>query len=460
MAAKKTGNSKGESNVAQQSAVINPYALAELLTARRIDWKTVKDPPRLLESILQTPYQELFDPKYGGPLYMGLRLNKNLQLERVRSPLLDVQPTTQDNDLAVTDLDYVDLKKLADLAPRFGVKDLGSISIRSSEIEGQRYLRLTLDLPERDVLKRVARVYTPDITKTISFDPRLIPQKYDWTPPNTAWGDAGHFFNEAAEFFDPIQGAVANCYYIAALSAVAWAMPYRISHLTRATGQNQAQFTNMIRFYKADSGGQVDKEIEVTDTVPLSSPSNMFIYCRSFEAGEIWPAVYEKAFAKFVTGSTGDHPDITATAWGDCVLATARLTGGQRFYYDTASRSDDDLWTIVRANSLSRRTFNPMTAWTYSTGDASEKKVVYGDANIVASHCYTVLGWEYRDNRKYIILRNPWGNTEASVQTLNSTVSLYDISWWRPINLATIDGTFAFEASAFKTYFAGLGVVK
>jgi hypothetical protein len=34
-------------------------------------------------------------------------------------------------------------------------------------------------------------------------------------------GDPGRFFNEATEFFDPVQGAVANCYYIAALSAVA-----------------------------------------------------------------------------------------------------------------------------------------------------------------------------------------------------------------------------------------------
>lgn len=73
-----------------------------------------------------------------------------------------------------------------------------------------------------------------------------------------------------------------------------------------------------------------------------------------------------------------------------------------------------------------------MTCWTYSSGDA----------NIVASHCYTVLGWDYRDNRKYIILRNPWGNTEAGVQTLNSTVWLYDISWWRPINLTTIGRVF------------------
>ncbi|MDQ3941897.1 MAG: C2 family cysteine protease, partial [Actinomycetota bacterium] len=274
------------------------------------------------------------------------------------------------------------------------------------------------------------------------------------------WSDPGQFFKEAAEFFDPVQGAVANCYYIAALSAVAWAMPYRITHMTRAIGQVQEQFTNMIRFYKPDGNGQLDKEIEATDSVPLSTSTGGFIYAQSSEAGEIWPAVYEKAYAKLKTGISGDHPDITATAWGDCVWATAQLTGGKRYYYDTASRSGDELWNLVRANSLSYRTFNPMVCWTYSSGDASKKKVVYSDANIVASHCYTVLGWAYRNGQKYIILRNPWGHTEATVGTLNETVWLYDISWWRPINLTTIDGTFAIEASSFKTYFAGIGVAK
>jgi WD40 repeat protein len=252
---------------------------------------------------------------------------------------------------------------------------------------------------------------------------------------------------------------VANCYYIAALSAVAWATPYHIQHLTRAIGPGQDQFNNLVRFYVPDSSGALDKEIEVTDTVPLSG-SGSFIYCRSSETGEIWPAIYEKAFAKPKTGTSSDHPDVTATAWGDCVYATAQLNGRQRHYYDTASRSGDQLWDIVRANSLSKRTFNPMTAWTYSSGDAAPKKVVYADGNIVGSHCYTVLGWDYRDGAKYLILRNPWGNTEASVGTLTGTTFLYDISWWRPINLAAVDGTFGMEANAFKTYFAGLGVAK
>jgi hypothetical protein len=48
----------------QNCAVINPYALAELIAGRKILWKELPDAPRLLEQLLATPYEELFDPKY------------------------------------------------------------------------------------------------------------------------------------------------------------------------------------------------------------------------------------------------------------------------------------------------------------------------------------------------------------------------------------------------------------
>jgi len=448
--------------VGQDCAVINPYALAELVAGRKINWKAVPDKRRMLEELLHTPYEELFDPIYEGPLYIGLRLTKDFKLERVRSPLLDVEIRLDLNDLE-TPLESPDIKYLRDLGPRFNAKDIGGIPVLSAQTEGQRYLVLKLRLPEPERWERLAQVFNKALVEMVAFDPQRS-ESQDWTPPNASWNDPGHFFHEATEFFDPIQGAVANCYFIAALSAVAWAMPYQIKHLTRAIGTGQQQFTNVIRFYRPDSGGQVDKEVEVTDAVPLSTATNGFIYARSSETDEIWPSVYEKAFAKFVTGHQGDRPDITATGWGDCVLATAQLTGGKRSYYYTNSKSPAELWDLVRENSRGGRTFNPMTAWTYSSGEASEKKIVYADANIVASHCYTILGWAYRSApplyQKYIILRNPWGNTEATTSTLSGTITLYDISWWRPINLALIDGTFAITNDAFKTYFAGMGVAK
>lgn len=449
---------KTNPDAAQNNGVINPYALAEYVSGRKIDWRKIDDIPQLLENILQTPYQELFDPKFEGPLYMGLKLNKKGTLERFHTPLFSVEVKLDINDLEMPLEKLDDVKVLGDLKSRFQVDDVAKLQVQRIDLCNPYVVALNIRLPEKDRIQALAKVFNKSIVKSIALDPELQGNtNEDWTPANAVWEDKGNFFNETAEFFDPVQGAVANCYYIAALSAVSWATPYRISHLTRATGQGQNQFTNLIKFYKPDSNGQIDKEIEVTDTVPVNNASGNFIYCRSSEAGEIWPALYEKAFAKLKTGTTTDHPDITATGWGDPVYATAQLNGEKRYYYSNNDFTADDIWDIVRSNSLSRRTFNPMTCWTYGT---APEGLSYSDANIVGSHAYTILGWDYHCGKKYLIVRNPWGYKEATVGTLNGTVYMFDISWWRPIQLANPDGTFGIEASFFKQYFAGFGVAK
>jgi hypothetical protein len=442
----------------QNCAVINPYALAELIAGQKIPWKEIPDVPRVLEQYLATPYEELFDPKFDGPLYTGLQLDNNLRLVPQRSPLFDLEPLDETNDLELGGL--ADLSQYETLHKALEHRDLKTLldwRILCFDVSRFSRLHVTLRLPDTLRTLRLGQAFSPSILRTITFDSKMV-SKVDlgWTPPNGHWATAGDFFQETAEFFDPIQGAVANCYYIAALSAIAWATPFRIAHLTRATGLGQEQFNDLVRFYTPDSGGAVDREIQVTEALPLTSWGD-FIYCRSSEPGETWPAVYEKAFAKLKTGTSTDSPDITQTAWGDCVYATAQLNGGNRTYFDTASHTADQLWTFLRSNCLSYRTFNPMTAWTYSSGDASPDKVDYSSANVVGSHCYTVLGWAYRNCKRWIVLRNPWGSTEATASVLDDTISMYDVSWWRPITLKNADGVFAMEISAFKKYFAGFG---
>jgi Calpain family cysteine protease len=438
---------------AQNNAVLNPYALANLLAGRVIDWSTVEDKPRLLESILQHPYDELFDPKYGGPLYLGFRYEKG-QLVRADVPALHEEIHLPSSDVEGADLSEV--RVLADLGRQFQTKDVGAIGVRRVVNDGGPYVTVELSLPQAVKDARLLRVFNKDILSSIIFDPAFI-LELGWTPPVGSWNDGGRFFNEAAEFFDPVQGAVANCYFIASLSAVAWSMPYQIKNMTRATGQNQQQFVNEITFYKPDSGGVVDRQIEVTDAIVLNN--GVPVYASSSETGEIWPAVYEKAFACLKTGTTTDRPNILATGWGDCVLATAQLTGGHRNYFGNAGMAAHDIWQTIRGHSLGGRTFHPMTAWTYGSGDDAPDHVNYGDANVVGSHCYTILGWDYRNGTEYVILRNPWGNTEMTVGLLTGTTTLYDISWWRPIALAPDDGTFAVDSGTFKRYFAGFGVV-
>src|SRR5262249_6205730 len=147
---------------------------------------------------------------------------------------------------------------------------------------------------------------------------------------------------------------LADCWLIAALSAVAWARPYSIAQRTRATGVAEEDFVDEIDIHNDDG---TTSSVEVTERINLIASNHGYQFARSSEHGEIWPAVYEKAFAKWRGHNTTDHPDMTSVNYGDCVDASFNLTGLAKTYYDNTAMSGDDIWTTVRSNSLSYKTF-------------------------------------------------------------------------------------------------------
>jgi hypothetical protein len=64
-------------------AARNPYALAEIVLGHPIDWTKVDDRPALLEKVLHTPYEQLFDPKYDSPVYLGFEWDSNRRIRSV-----------------------------------------------------------------------------------------------------------------------------------------------------------------------------------------------------------------------------------------------------------------------------------------------------------------------------------------------------------------------------------------
>lgn len=131
----------------------------------------------------------------------------------------------------------------------------------------------------------------------------------------------------------------------------------------------------------------------------------------------------------------------------------------KQLLFDTASRSGDGLWNLVRSHSLNKRTFRPMICWPYSFGGAATNPLDDSSVRVAASYCCTILGWDYHCGKKYLILRKPCNTTEAALNVENHEVSVYDMSWWPPLDLPTMDGVFAMEANTFQQYYAGLGVV-
>ncbi|WP_263601971.1 C2 family cysteine protease [Chryseobacterium sp. PET-29] len=422
--------------------VINPYALTEAITGRKFDWKDAKS-YQILEETLETNYSELFDIKFNSPLYAGLELTKDNTVRALKSEEVKVRATDK-----LESVNLSNIKTLNDLSTT-GIKDLNTISVKNARLD-KGDVKMVLNIPKLNSTIN-NRLITPSI-KNIIYGQVIA---NGWTPAGTSWSDRGNFFNDVTEYNDPIQGAIGNCYFIAAISAIAWAAPYTIEHKVRATGTGETDRTNAIQFFTKGGGKDAaTRLVEVTDNTIINTSNNP-VYCRSNDAGEIWPAVYEKAFAKWITNANDDKPDISQTAYGDPAKAVAQLTNKTPYYYYTSSRTGLDLFGIVRENSMSYKTFNPMVAWTYGSGKD------YTGSNIVGNHAYTVLGWSTFNNKNYIILRNPWGVTEPNgLNSYQGLISFFDGSFWRPINMIGNDGVFALEINSFQYYFAALGVAK
>ncbi|MEA1850065.1 C2 family cysteine protease [Chryseobacterium sp. MHB01] len=422
--------------------VINPYALTEAITGRKFDWKDAKS-YQILEETLETNYSELFDIKFNSPLYAGLELTKDNTVRALKSEEVKVRATDK-----LESVNLSNIKTLNDLSTT-GIKDLNTISVKNARLD-KGDVKMVLNIPKLNSTIN-NRLITPSI-KNIIYGQVIA---NGWTPAGTSWSDRGNFFNDVTEYNDPIQGAIGNCYFIAAISAIAWAAPYTIEHKVRATGTGETDRTNAIQFFTKGGGKDAaTRLVEVTDNTIINASNNL-VYCRSNDAGEIWPAVYEKAFAKWITNANDDKPDISQTAYGDPAKAVAQLTNKTPYYYYTSSRTGLDLFGIVRENSMSYKTFNPMVAWTYGSGKD------YTGSNIVGNHAYTVLGWSTFNNKNYIILRNPWGVTEPNgLNSYQGLISFFDGSFWRPINMIGNDGVFALEINSFQYYFAALGVAK
>jgi hypothetical protein len=468
---------------------INPFALVEAVLGRKLDWS---DPAtlRLMSSILQTDYEELFDMRFGSILYAGTRLSENGDKAEL-IPAKDMHTLTE-RDLVTPDFSRVE--KLGDLE-HVGLKDLNKLRVKHAVMSNGN-LRMTL---EPEGLGKT--LCSSEMTSTLRelCTPFRINPKEEWTPPNGTWTDVGSCTAHATLFSNPVQGATNNSWLIAALMSVAWSDPAVIKHCTRRSTSSSDSDDNdndndccyyrrkteecslSVKFYS--KGGDKDAStatVTVNCELPTNNSSSLLMYCRPSSmnymyysrlqswSGEMWPALYEKAFAKWLiesksssstvssSTSSAEHPDLTQTSHGDPVKAMAQLTDKEPQYFNTSHRRGANLLGLVRTHCFNQRTIYPTVAWTHPSGDK------FRGCTLVGNMAYSVLGWAAPQERKqYIVLRHPWGVTEPEGMTsYPGVVSWVDAKFWPPIELVDRRGVFAIETGPFKEYFAGMGVAK
>ena len=100
------------------TGVPSPYALAEVIARRHIDWDSVGNRQALLEDIFQTPYSDLFDPANGSPLYIG-------QTHKADGTVVRGRPKfARKSKDAISSVDLEGVRNLAQLAERLGATRL------------------------------------------------------------------------------------------------------------------------------------------------------------------------------------------------------------------------------------------------------------------------------------------------------------------------------------------------
>jgi hypothetical protein len=461
----------------------SPRALAELRAGRPIDW-SIENEAKMLEQLLDLPANKLYDPKFGSPIYSGVPLD--FSHTRCRT---EVSAKT-------------DVRKLFDETPKSRVllehglvsdsvlqRPTTNLRLFSAEIADRVTQQLqSMDDPrEHSGSPREAARYTElavanrlaDLSDAKVVEPGrplgMLDRKFvilwpEWLKlifSDLSFGNPGEYFINAPTAISPVQGALGDCWLIAAMSSVSWTMPELFGERIRreaAAGDVDA--------------AKVDFLFDLTDVLTIALPflnitipytfknwigpevpqydGGGYIYARSSVAGETWPAVVEKAVAVWRSGGSPDYPfsnDYGHLNGGDPAWACHVLTGGTAWYHWADA---DTSWSTIQSYCTGNRTHSPLVAWTWGSQDDSPKKVDYAGANLVANHAYSILGTWETNKRQYVVLRNPWGYAEG---TLNIHAGAWSTSesWGSTALTLPGDGVFALEIHTFRDYFMGFG---
>ncbi len=221
----------------------------------------------------------------------------------------------------------------------------------------------------------------------------------DGTPKNTLTRFTGPLFIDGPKAEDVRQGAIGDCYFPAAMAALAHFNPAALQDAIKDNGDG----TYNVRFYE---NGSKSRPVNITVDADLYARSyGGPVYGSSLggstEPGkmELWFPLMEKAYAQW----KGSYETIGGGGVAGKVMT--EVLGKSYDYANLSASNKDQMFDrITKAASNGQ----PMAAGTYGTDQADK----YTNTGVYANHAYSVLGTETENGTKYVKLRNPWGQSE------------------------------------------------